>query len=258
MSDGLENLDSGEMSDSARKIPRASNPYGPGVVPLTVLILIGIALIVQSGIASVGPPDIRLLLPGIMLTTMAVIFLFGAVVCWRGFEKRFGPGALLGYWEIEGGDWQEHLETEKKKLKKLALIGGVGFPGIVLTVMLVLAQSDGDLEGVMPVALIVCGGISLVMMGVVLIRWYSLRGNQGCVWLAKRGILVNRVPFFIDGFGMRTLSRELIREEGKHTLSIRYQVQVRHTVVDKEIVVPVPKNQLERVEAVVEEWNREC
>lgn len=51
---------------------------------------------------------------------------------------------------------------------------------------------------------------------------------------------------------MKTLSRELREDDGKPVLSIRYQVRSRHTVVDKELLVPVPEDQEELVAKTVE------
>lgn len=240
---------------SGDRIPSPRNPYGVGIAVLGLLIVVGVVLIFKSGIGTVGRPVIGLLLPGIMLVTMAAIFLFGALFGWRGFEKRFGRESLLGYWEIAAGEWREHLEGEKKKLIKLGLFGGLGIPGVALGVMLILAYSDGKLDEIRPVSLVVAAGIAIVILIVVLIQWFSLSGNQGCVWLAKRGIVINRVVFFIDGFGMRTLSRELRHQDGKHLLSIHYQIQGRSGRIDKELLVPVPEEKLELVEEALEEWN---
>lgn len=216
---------------------------------------VGVILILESGIGEVGRPKIGMLLPGIMLLTVAAIFLFGVVMAWRGFEKRFGRESLLGYWEVAGDDWQKHLAVEKGKLVKRGLIVGFGMPGMELAVMLTLAASDGDLAGVAPAACIVSAAIAGVVGAVVFFQWYALSGNQGCVWLAKRGVLVNRVVFFIDGFGMETLARELKTDDGESHLSIRYRVRVRHGTVDKELVVPVPEEQVALVKMALKKWD---
>ena len=122
--------------------------------------------------------------------------------------------------------------------------------------MLLLGFSDGDLEKIMPIALMVSVGISVVSLTILFLQWHSLKGNQGCVWLARRGVLINRVVFFIDGYGMETLAREILHEDGKIFLLIRYLVQVRRTVVEKELRVPVPAEQVEIVEKTVARWNR--
>lgn len=233
------------MKDFSEPLPCPRNPYGAGIITLAVLTIVGVALIFASGVGSVGRPAIGLLLPGILLVTGAAIFLLGAVIAWRGFEKRFGRDLILGYWEVVGEEWQKHLKGEKSRLLKIAIVGGLGIPAVVVGVILVLAHSDGELDKVMPITLIV-----------VLFQWFALTGNQGCVWLAGRGVLVNRTAFFVDNFGIETLSREVRLEGERHQLSIRYRVQVRHTTVDKELLVPVPEGQVELVEKTVAEWNR--
>lgn len=150
------------METTSQVIPKPRNPYGPPMSLLGLGLGVGVILILESGIGEVGRPKIAMLMPGIMLATMAFIFLFGVIYAWRGFEKRFGTDSLVGYWEIEGEEWREHLLKEKAKLIKLALIGGLVLPGIVLGVVLLLAHSDGDLEGVLPVALMTGGGIAML------------------------------------------------------------------------------------------------
>ena len=102
------------MSVPNKIIPKPQNPYRLGVGLLGLGLGVGIILILNSGIGEVGRPDIVLMMSGIFLTTIAGIFLFGVGFAWRGFEKRFGPESLLGYWEGEEEDWKEHLETEKR------------------------------------------------------------------------------------------------------------------------------------------------
>jgi hypothetical protein len=90
----------------------------------------------------------------------------------------------------------------------------------------------------------------------VWLRWLALTGNQGQAWLAKRGILLNKTAFFVDSFGVQTLSRELKEEEGRHHLSIHFRVQTNRGSVDHELVVPVPENQIPLVEKTIEGWGR--
>lgn len=103
--------------------------------------------------------------------------------------------------------------------------------------------------------LVLCG---LAAGGLLAIQWFAVKGNLGRVWLSERGVMVNRTVFFIDGYGMKTLSRELREDDGKPVLSIRYQVRTQHTVVDKELLVAVPEDQEELVSGTaVERWNIE-
>lgn len=238
------------------QIPCPRNPYGSGIIVLGLLVFAGVILILTSGIGSGGRPVIGLLMTGIMLVTVAVIFLFGAAFGWMGFEKRFGRDSLLDYWEIEEAQWREHLEREKGKLRSFALIGGLGIPGVMLAVMLILAGSEGKLGEYGPISALVAAGVAIVILVVVALQWFALKGNQGRVWLARRGILINRVVFFIDGFGMRTLSRKLCKDNEKHLLEIRYQIQGRNGKVDKQLLVPVPEDKLKLVEETLEDWNR--
>jgi hypothetical protein len=73
------------------------------MVILFLLVIVGVVLISESGMGSVRRPNIGLFVPGLLLVTMAGIFLIGVIFGWRGFEQRFGLHSLLGYWEISGG-----------------------------------------------------------------------------------------------------------------------------------------------------------
>lgn len=212
------------MSAPNKTIPIPPNPYHLGIGLVALGFGLGIILILISGIGEVGRPKVGLMVSGIILATMAGIFFFGVSFAWRGFEKRFGPESLSGYWEIPESEWREHLETEKRKLLKAGLIAGVSLPLVLLVVFFVLAHFDHQGSGFIPIAFMVSGGLAAFMWISVMLRWDAFSGNQGCVWLAKRAVLMNQVAFFVDGFGMETLSRELIEEDGKFRLSIRYRV----------------------------------
>ena len=243
------------MKDGPDSFPRPRNPYGVVLTLLALLAMGGAIAIWISGMGTSPAPNLGLFIPGLMVLTLALIIGIGVFYSWRGFEQRFGPGSLLGYWEVPKVDWVDHLEREKRRLRKRGVIAGIGLPAVVLLVFLFLASSEGDLEKALPVALMVSGLMAVLLFGIVTLQWFSLKGNQGCVWLSERGVMVNRVVFFIDGFGMRTLSREVREEDGKLVLSIRYQVRSRHTVVDKELLVPVPVEQVDLVTRAVERWN---
>ncbi len=217
----------------------------------------GVLAILMSGMGSRPRPSIGLFLPGLMVLTLAVIFGVGAFYGWRGFEKRFCQNCLLGHWQIPDRQWLEYLKREKKRLRRGGLLTIVGMPVVVSAVILGLAYEDGEFEEALPIALLVSAFMVLVFSSILAIQWFAVNGNSGRVWLSERGVMVNRTVFFIDGYGMKTLSREIREDDGKPVLSIRYQVRSRHTVVDKELLVPVPEDQEELVAETVERWNSE-
>lgn len=189
------------MKDAPNSFPRLRNPYGAVLVLLALLTLGGVIAIWMSGMGSRARPNLGLFIPGLTVLTLAVIFGIGVFYSWRGFEKRFGPQSLLGYWEVPEEDWVEHLEREKGRLRQRALIGGIGIRAVVLVVFLWLAYSDGELEKAMPIGLLVSGPMAFVLLTIVMIQWFALKGNLGKVWLAVRGVMMNRTVFLSMAMG---------------------------------------------------------
>lgn len=242
------------MSGAPGSAAKPRNPYGPALVVLGVLFVAGPIMISALGVGSRPQPSIGIFLPGVMMMTISVIMFFGAYYGWKGFEKRFGSESLRGQWEVPGRQWKEHLEKEKGRLVKRGFFAGVILPGLVVGVILFLGSRDGKLEDVLPITLMVGGALVIVVWTIVMLQWFALSGNQGLVWVAERGLLVNRVTFFIDGFGIRTRSRELCREGDEHHLKISYQVNTGRGMVDHELVVPVPEDRLEMMTKTLETW----
>ncbi|MFD2256922.1 hypothetical protein ACFSSA_09560 [Luteolibacter algae] len=243
------------MKDEESLIPPPPNPYARFSGWLAVAGIAAIIAIALSGMGRTARPDLALFLPGLIVFTLAAIFGVGVLYGWRGVAKRFSHQHILGYWKITGKDWETHLRREKRRLWYGAWIMGAGLPTVIFAAMFYLAYSEGKVGEVLPIALAVSGLFAGVFVAVVAIQWFSIRGSIGHVWLSRYGIMVNRVVFFIDGFGIQTLSRELRKKDGKAILSIRYRVRSKRTVVNKELLVPVPEAQIALVENTLEAWD---
>lgn len=240
------------MSITRSENPDPPNPYRIHAAMLGLLWLSGLsALGVSDGPSRAHPLPF---LAGVMLLTVASLVSFGVAYAWVGFGKRFPREKLVAYWEIHGGEWDDLVARGRRGNKRAAILLVGVFPGMIFLTMLVIAWSEGELVGILPLA----GFIWIAMAGgfaaVVLTQVMALRGRSGRVWLSQRGLLVNGEVLLCDSFGITVLDARLLPAESGAELVVRYLVQSGRAVGEHELRVPVPSEQRMVVEETVSGW----
>jgi hypothetical protein len=189
---------------------------------------------------------------GVMSITLAFILGLGVFYGWRGFGKRFGKEGMLAYWELFGTEWEEHMGNERKKILGLRKFIWVG--PLVSAVVLGLVFSDGKVRETLPFAIVIGALIALAIGVVIVLRLHSLKRDRGHVWFTEKGVMVNGSIFFSDGYGMMMRSCGVREEDGRHVLSIRYEVRSGRTVGEHEMPVPVPEQHVALVAETARAW----
>lgn len=191
---------------------------------------------------------------GIMLLTLAAIFLFGVIIAAKGFSKRFSGEKLVAYWVIEGGKWKEFVEERKKMIFKRGGIVGASLAVMFVGVVLFMAYSRDDFEDVMQVAMISGVSIVLVFVGVMAMQLFALSGANGRVWLSTEGVLMNGVVFFRSAMGVFVRRCELVQDSDGAVLEIEYLVSSGKARAEHLLKVPVAEGEIEIVSEVTRDW----
>lgn len=240
------------MGKFDKVMPIPENPYRIHLLVNCVLWLAGFICLVGSG----GPSREGMMgfLAGVILLSLAFIFLFGVIFGWRGFSKRFSEDHLVDYWEIDGRKWKVFAEARKKSILMRGAIVGVSLALIVTGVMLFMAYADGDLSDVLPVAAMIGGFICLVVSGVIGLQLAGLRGDTGKVWLSKDGVLMNGTVFFRNTYGVFVKRCEVVDHAEGAELEIEYLVSSGKTRAEHILKVPVAEEKIATVTEVIRDW----
>ena len=239
------------MTIQEKSIPPPPNPFRIHALLTVAVGFAGIFVLQYCGWEPSRAHPAAFLI-GVMSITAAFLVGIGVVCGWSGFERRFGKGSLLAYWEIGGGEWEEHSAAMRKRvlgMRKFMLVGPVAS-----ALLIGLAHSDGDAIGIIPFALVFGALFSSAIGVIVLLQLHSISGKGARVWLSGNGVMVNRNVFLNDGFGIRTLGLETKAEHGRHLLVIRYEVRSGNSVGEHEMLVPVPTGFLGLAEDTVRAW----